>query len=698
MPTTQPNATISKKLVYMRDWPAQRGSLRELIIADGTAPEILALLQGALVPAVALGHHDSPAEVLQTITTLLAGEELDTLHIVAHGRPGVLNIGGQSIDTAMVRSSGHLLATWNCPEVALWACFTGADGTFVEALHKATGAKVYATTNVLAGGNVGPWQLSGDHARSKGISGVLSSATVNAWPHTLAVIDIAKVFKSSASNKVIESNSITLEAVNSLANATNVQFTSANPADASFSGNNVAGTLTYTIAAQNYTVYGVVSRNFKQGADHQGFYFTDTGPDYVLGNSETAFAYLLQDLTEAGNPFVPGSSYGCSSDPVADDLNAILNEQSTDISVTTVDNVVINEDSPYAVFKISNSSGAAKDISALDVPLNGSPAVGEAGTADFNGAVTYQYYGVDAYGTDLVAPLTPKWRDYGGTISLASASDLYVRVGLVVDDTTLEYNEAFSLNVTVGTGPGAPVVQGLGTINDIGQGKLFPANFVPLTQPANGTDDDRDAGVVSVGNIDVNEGSPYAVFEVTGTPLQVVSLALASGTATGDGQDFGLFAPGSDLQVWDGVAWVPYAGGPVALDANGELLVRTAITNDTISDNNETFQLRVTNTADVPYVGTATIKDDGTGTLFLDAAPTGGVPATSPGPLNNDAPTVLVSGPEVSEGSNAVFQVRLSNASATPSTISLGLSGGTASASDYSTALSAYYYDAGVKT
>jgi len=55
---------------------------QELIITDGFAPEILGLLQGAKVPAIALSWAE---DALQAITIALAGEEIEALHIVAHG-------------------------------------------------------------------------------------------------------------------------------------------------------------------------------------------------------------------------------------------------------------------------------------------------------------------------------------------------------------------------------------------------------------------------------------------------------------------------------------------------------------------------------------------------------------------------------------------------------------------------------------
>ena len=65
----------------------------ELIIADGSAPEILDLVQGALIPVVALGLNTDP---LAAITTALAGENLETLHIVAHGSAGRFWVMAQS--------------------------------------------------------------------------------------------------------------------------------------------------------------------------------------------------------------------------------------------------------------------------------------------------------------------------------------------------------------------------------------------------------------------------------------------------------------------------------------------------------------------------------------------------------------------------------------------------------------------------
>jgi hypothetical protein len=80
------------------------------------------------------------------------------------------------------------------------------------------------------------------------------------------------------------------------------------------------------------------------------------------------------------------------------------------------------------------------------------------------------------------------------------------------------------------------------------------------------------------------------------------------------GADFG-----PDLEYWDGSEWVSYTEGDlVALDEDGQLLVRTAILDDEDFEGAETFKLVATNTGGTDYEGTATILDDGTGDYWID--------------------------------------------------------------------------------
>ena len=105
----------------------------------------------------------------------------------------------------------------------------------------------------------------------------------------------------------------------------------------------------------------------------------------------------------------------------------------------------------------------------------------------------------------------------------------------------------------------------------------------------------------------VNEGSPFAVFEVSARESQSVKLTLVQGTATA-GSDYI-----NALEYWNGSSWTVYTPGTfVKVPSDGDataneaatLLVRVAIANDAPLDGGETFTLTATNTGGGSDVGT----------------------------------------------------------------------------------------------
>jgi hypothetical protein len=94
--------------------------------------------------------------------------------------------------------------------------------------------------------------------------------------------------------------------------------------------------------------------------------------------------------------------------------------------------------------------------------------------------------------------------------------------------------------------------------------------------------------------------------------------------------------------------------GMVALNgAGGTLLVRVPVLNDNINELDETFTLTAISTSGTASVGTATIVDDGNGTIFND----NGTENTT-APKDNDAIALTVTSPTVNEASPyAVFTV-----------------------------------------
>jgi hypothetical protein len=271
--------------------------------------------------------------------------------------------------------------------------------------------------------------------------------------------------------------------------------------------------------------------------------------------------------------------------------------------------IILDDDRPFAVNSIDVNEGSAFGVftvtSLLDDP---SEAAGQlvslslaAGTATSEDFGTLEYFDGDS------------WQPYtaGNLVPLDADGQLFVRVAIVNDE---ELENAHDFTITA-RGGGGQEADGTGTILDDGTGDYWigdataPATPKELDDAGIDLDDDR---LLAVNSITVNEGSPYAVFTVSGAPGQLASLLLGAEGDTATAADYG---PG--LEVFVDGAWIAYTPGQfVELDAQGVLLVRVAITADDEFETSEFFTLSVTNTGGVDATGTGVIRDDGTGELF----------------------------------------------------------------------------------
>ena len=126
---------------------------------------------------------------------------------------------------------------------------------------------------------------------------------------------------------------------------------------------------------------------------------------------------------------------------------------------------------------------------------------------------------------------------------------------------------------------------------------------------------------------------------------QTISLALAAGTATGAGTDFGSGTAITNLEysLDGGTTWIANSTTPNPTLTGTTLLVRTPVVEDTVQDNGETLTLTATPTGGTAVIGTATINDQGAGSIFnangsdnTAATKTDDTPAVPPVP--NPAP------------------------------------------------------------
>ncbi|MGT3765396.1 cadherin domain-containing protein [Vibrio cholerae] len=228
------------------------------------------------------------------------------------------------------------------------------------------------------------------------------------------------------------------------------------------------------------------------------------------------------------------------------------------------------------------------------------------------------------------------------------------------DDDVYEGSETFTLSGKTETQ--TSTIKGTAIIKDDGS----------VTPPDLPADDDRPA-VSEISSPTVSEGYS-ATFDVSlsnaSTTATTVTLTLAGESATKN-VDFN----GTSVSVIINGVSKPVSvndDGTFSVDvpANTTIFsVSVETTDDDVYEGSETFTLSgKTETQTSTTKGTATIKDDGSVT------PPDGTP-------DDDRPSVAnISSPTVSEGESATFDVSLSNASTTATTVTLTLAGGSATA------------------
>jgi len=280
--------------------------------------------------------------------------------------------------------------------------------------------------------------------------------------------------------------------------------------------------------------------------------------------------------------------------------------------------ISVNEASPYAVFTVGGTSGQSMTFS-----LTAGTATASGTDFGKNNALDLEY--LNSGGT---------WTAYDNSNPpTLTSSTILVRTA-IKQDTVYEHVETFTLNAT----QGGATVTGTCSIYDDGTGDIYLAtNTSGTADPANSSDNtaghayngvrDDDRPLVAVTDVTVNEASPFAVFQVTlsNSSTQSISFtpSLSSGTAT-VGTDTQNTPSGVALEYFNGVSWVSASGGVTIAAGNTSVLLRTAIRQDTSFESSESFTLSTGSITGAvknngAASGTGTIKDDGTGDIFLSA-------------------------------------------------------------------------------
>ena len=182
----------------------------ELTIADGLCRQIAELLPEAPVETRRMGVVRDPVAAISAALEerRQEGRPVDTLHLVAHGRPGAFRLGDRWMDTAELLAHAADLARWQVRTIALWSCHLGQDAAVLHVLAEHTGARVWATDRSLDhhhGWGLTPWSSadrvasSGDEVHGDSPRGPFDPLRQAEWIHSLAqAVQIDKVFTGSS--------------------------------------------------------------------------------------------------------------------------------------------------------------------------------------------------------------------------------------------------------------------------------------------------------------------------------------------------------------------------------------------------------------------------------------------------------------------------------------------------------------------
>ena len=138
----------------------------EMLIADAAVTDLHILLAG-LAPNVRSRLIKPGEDGLGAIFDALALPGLTQLHLLGHGVPGAIALGGRQLgEDDFRRAAGAGIAVNAAPrqlDIAFWSCHTGSGQrgrAFVEAVAGATGAQVSAASGLVgSAARHGSWHL-----------------------------------------------------------------------------------------------------------------------------------------------------------------------------------------------------------------------------------------------------------------------------------------------------------------------------------------------------------------------------------------------------------------------------------------------------------------------------------------------------------------------------------------------------------
>ncbi|MBL4836133.1 MAG: DUF4347 domain-containing protein [Kordiimonadaceae bacterium] len=169
----------------------ENATSKDLLVVGPNVKDLNLLLAGVAQPIDVLHLTDTTAPLKQVAEALKARGQTDTLHILAHGEPGALHLGGQPFDFKGLAAHDDTLTDISIAlgakaKIALWACSVAWLDTgkkFIKALETKIGATVFASDRPVGAASLGGNWLIGTQSPFKKV-------TEEAYAHTLATITV----------------------------------------------------------------------------------------------------------------------------------------------------------------------------------------------------------------------------------------------------------------------------------------------------------------------------------------------------------------------------------------------------------------------------------------------------------------------------------------------------------------------------
>jgi gliding motility-associated-like protein len=336
---------------------------------------------------------------------------------------------------------------------------------------------------------------------------------------------------------------------------TNVQFAQNSSTNIfTAQGNDIIGMVLITDnSGVEHTINGFIKWRSPSGNSPYVMVFepaTGTNTTLATNNFNGSSTYTITDTKYIGLVFngntltisqVPGTVTGnAATNGLLDELNAYL----ATFPKLSVADVTVNEGAGTVTITVTLSAISTNTITVVYTTSDGTATA----VADYTAATSTLTFAPGQTSRTFTVPIT--------------------------DDALVETSE--TINITLSDPTNASILYGAGVITII--------------------DNDNSTPVVTGGSF-IEGCATHLQYTVTGLPGQNIQLALSSTNATGGGVDYGsntnTTLGQANLEWYNGSVWAIYQNS-VTLPSSGQILVRTPLINDVVTETNESVVLSVT--------------------------------------------------------------------------------------------------------